>query len=1451
MADLKLDDEFGAALAGAGSRPAFSNLVKYSRKEELTQREFPTTMQLRNVRIQIGANPEEVDPDFRKEINAKGVMCNFRIANESFRTTPFKPDGGSWTGQGDIQFMLAGNSGLFCKVVILGEPEMTLGYARLGLHSLGQGEFDLTGEIKESEYVSMQDELLGYITVSFTVVQNFLLNVTKLENQYDTKNIPALMSVVSQDSKTLGHRIGAFQSALKILQNIVAELKKQGAVEGVTSKQLSVILNQASSAQGVELFEDLLWDVAKLSFAEHIFEPSLTFFPGSSKASGCFLSLWHLIGGGHKAPNSKEIVGDLFDVDHHPFSFALQLDLHDPVVLVAESEADFLRWTAVLKIACDANSETNPEKLKKLTIPDFCKDPFHADHPTVGWLKRKKAQKKAFSSGYVKRFFKLTCDEDNHYSLYYSHELAEDVKTMTKVPILEGTRVLLPAMLGVPTPFALSVNVQKISDFSFPNCNNLHVVGQLGSQKQRTRSINSQQTTEFNSHLLIPVQQDVLPHANESVTTVNIGWFGEEVPLPPKGEVDPVMYFFVGDAAYPAQANEDSCAAYCSVPFSQLPFGRAQEMTLPLEGPGSNGADITLSITMRRLGQYKTAWPANKSRIIQNATTCEKEDEKWEGGCTVRAAPQGLEIYNARLNPDNPYAAVSVIDYYSIESIIPINESTLDVVVIIENNTSASQGGITSPRNGSASPGYVHAALRLAPFSLAPGCGRPKLSNQRSMVVLEQWWHRRGGGLSRRSSFGMVNTKGKSVSPAQGEKKQAPPNDYMVLRITPCPAETLKDLLRERKWMFRDRSMLLYITHKLHQIRLESESPEGTGPITTDPKTREKLAIASSETYRRIRANMSEIIKTANWKHARGVGFTEEHIRMFFRLQRLSCYFAKLVESKAAPLWALNEPIELEKFARGELDRIFSSQYVQAGTFGAEAQGIENSVKGVGHALRSLHRRMDEVKLFHHDEPQLIETQSAKFFHEYYLRCIGELGAHVISDDVLHEVPIEVVVAFVCFLVKRDKAFHELLIENALEPNRNAFLTTILSIDSMIRRLTKRTELEIVSTWPKDEDLGADSGPYVASLLGDCSPDVVGKLSTRAPEELMRLLEKYVQLIASQCRARGNLGAKIFEGMFFALPSYASNAANAIFRINHAPTAWNAVRYLTAILNDMSRSNDLMEELVATNKKHLEGIPINTSMVNAGIFSSGIEVACLLVDIALKQMDDVCSEFFQAEWYSDEDNAVMRKACKLLCCKMDELEGMIHATPFFQYVVEAGVEKIAFRYLYGFVRRATDQSGGKMVGQEEIERIQADIEMMENYLKKYGPMVLTSVYHVKEAMIMLTEQPDVLLQAVFVDILRRHEGKEEHVMKLLKICTAVRDDLRSFYVPAWLNKLKQKMSAIVSERKAVEEESDGRMSEITFDVFEWVFTADVEQKGGAYIYQYLMQCLKRSSVSRA
>ncbi len=59
------------------------------------------------------------------------------------------------------------------------------------------------------------------------------------------------------------------------------------------------------------------------------------------------------------------------------------------------------------------------------------------------------------------------------------------------------------------------------------------------------------------------------------------------------------------------------------------------------------------------------------------------------------------------------------------------------------------------------------------------------------------------------------STKGESSSP----KKVVTPHDYFILRISPCPAETLKDLVGERRWMFKCRNMLLYITHRLHLLK--------------------------------------------------------------------------------------------------------------------------------------------------------------------------------------------------------------------------------------------------------------------------------------------------------------------------------------------------------------------------------------------------------------------------------------------------------------------------------------------------------------------------------------------------------------------------------------------------------------------------------------------------------
>lgn len=55
--------------------------------------------------------------------------------------------------------------------------------------------------------------------------------------------------------------------------------------------------------------------------------------------------------------------------------------------------------------------------------------------------------------------------------------------------------------------------------------------------------------------------------------------------------------------------------------------------------------------------------------------------------------------------------------------------------------------------------------------------------------------------------------------------------------------------------------------------------------------------------------------------------------------------------------------------------------------------------------------------------------------------------------------------------------------------------------------------------------------------------------------------------------------------------------------------------------------------------------------------------------------------------------------------------------------------------------------------------MQNDVEMMQSYVAKYGQVGVTSVLHLKEAIVFLTEKPEIIQQVVFVDILKRHEGK--------------------------------------------------------------------------------------------
>lgn len=77
-------------------------------------------------------------------------------------------------------------------------------------------------------------------------------------------------------------------------------------------------------------------------------------------------------------------------------------------------------------------------------------------------------------------------------------------------------------------------------------------------------------------------------------------------------------------------------------------------------------------------------------------------------------------------------------------------------------------------------------------------------------------------------------------------------------------------------------------------------------------------------------------------------------------------------------------------------------------------------------------------------------------------------------------------------------------------------------------------------------------------------------------------------MIASQCRTRGILGAKIFEGMFAAMPSFASTAAAAVFALNHASCKDITSRYLGAFLNDMTRSAGLVQEMIDGSEEYLQ-----------------------------------------------------------------------------------------------------------------------------------------------------------------------------------------------------------------------------------------------------------------------
>lgn len=65
--------------------------------------------------------------------------------------------------------MLASNIIMLVRVGFADSPGRTFGYARLGLGRVGEGEFEVAGEVKESEHATFQDELVGYVTAKFKV----------------------------------------------------------------------------------------------------------------------------------------------------------------------------------------------------------------------------------------------------------------------------------------------------------------------------------------------------------------------------------------------------------------------------------------------------------------------------------------------------------------------------------------------------------------------------------------------------------------------------------------------------------------------------------------------------------------------------------------------------------------------------------------------------------------------------------------------------------------------------------------------------------------------------------------------------------------------------------------------------------------------------------------------------------------------------------------------------------------------------------------------------------------------------------------------------------------------------------------------------------------------------------------------------------------------------------
>lgn len=99
----------------------------------------------------------------------------------------------------------------------------------------------------------------------------------------------------------------------------------------------------------------------------------------------------------------------------------------------------------------------------------------------------------------------------------------------------------------------------------------------------------------------------------------------------------------------------------------------------------------------------------------------------------------------------------------------------------------------------------------------------------------------------------------------------------------------------------------------------------------------------------------------------------------------------------------------------------------------------------------------------------------------------------------------------------------------------------------------------------------------------------------------------------------------------------------------------------------------------------------------------------------------------------------MRKACKLLNLGVTRLEKDIVKEPFFDHVVGAAAEKIAFRYLTGLIHRCTDGSGGKMIS-EEVRFELSNVRQVCDPAQKESSLEKNTSIAVRNASVQLIER---------------------------------------------------------------------------------------------------------------